>query len=415
MDNKYSVIVVGGGIVGLSIALSVQNQGTGVLLVDKNQIGSGASFGNAGHIATEQVFPVADPSVLKSIPSMLLDPLGALRIDWRYILPLTPWLLKLLGNMRHKPFMHIHHVLSMLNGASLASWQAFSKQWQLEDLVKIQGSLLVAEKQSTLEKLRRHGEYLNSMGVHNQFWDQSQLLAQQPELANNQIGGLFYPETGHVVDLALMHERLTQAFIQLGGKVLTECEVTAIDSSSASQAHLTTSQGTFIADKVVIAGGAFSKSLVKMVSRINVPLETERGYHLMLPNEKGRLSIPISSMDRRFIMTPMNGGLRLAGTVEYAGLKRPPNMQRARHFLPLANPMLKTPLDSQNTSEWMGFRPTISDSLPVIDQKGPYVFAFGHQHLGLTQAAITADIVNNMIHGQPTPLDCSPFSIKRFL
>ncbi|MGL5953290.1 L-2-hydroxyglutarate oxidase LhgO [Providencia rustigianii] len=415
MNNQYSVIVVGGGIVGLTIALSIQQRGTDVLLLDKNQIGSGASFGNAGHIATEQVFPVADPSVLKSIPSMLLDPLGALRIDWRYILPLTPWLLKLLGNMRHKPFMHIHRALSMLNGASLGAWQEFSQQWQLQDLIKIQGSLLVAEKPKTLEKLRQHGDYLNRLGVKNQLLDQSQLLSREPELAENQLGGLFYPDTGHVVELAELHQRLERAFVQLGGKVLTECEVTAINSSSASQAYVTTSQGIFVADKVVIAGGAFSKSLVKMVSRINVPLETERGYHLMLPKEKGRLSVPVSSMDRRFIMTPMNGGLRLAGTVEYAGLKRPPNMQRAQHFLPLANPMLKRSLDSQHNSEWMGFRPTISDSLPVIDQKGPYVFAFGHQHLGLTHAAITADIVNNMIHGQPTPIDCSPFSIKRFL
>ncbi len=114
-----------------------------------------------------------------------------------------------------------------------------------------------------------------------------------------------------------------------------------------------------------------------MVSRIKVPLETERGYHLMLPNELSRLSIPVSSMDRRFIMTPMSQGLRLAGTVEYAGLKRPDNMQRAQHFLPLAQPMLKEALNSQQSTSWMGFRPSTSDSLPVFSQ-----IIFGHQHLG---------------------------------
>lgn len=415
MDRKYPVVVIGGGIVGLSIALTVQADGTDVLLIDKNDIGSGASFGNAGHIATEQVFPVADPSILKSIPGMLLDPLGALRLDWRYLLPLTPWLLKLLGNMRHKPFTHIHRALITLNRASLDSWQSFSKKWQLNDLVKITGSLLVAEKNQTLDKLSQHGEYLNSIGVQNQLLSQSQLLNREPELASNQLGGLFYPNTGHVVDLASLHLRLEQAFRQLGGEVLTHCEVTAITTQSSDKSTVTTTLGKIEAKKVVIAGGAFSKSLVRMVSRINVPLETERGYHLMLPKEMGRLNVPVSSMDRRFIMTPMNGGLRLAGTVEYAGLKRPPNMQRARQFLPLANPMLNKALDSHQASEWMGFRPTTADSLPVIDKKGPYIFAFGHQHLGLTQAIVTADIVNDLIQEQPTIVDCSPFSIERFL
>lgn len=415
MKRQYSVIVVGGGIIGLSIALTVQANGTDVLLIDKNEIGSGASLGNAGHIATEQVFPIADPSVLKSIPKMLLDPLGPLRLDWRYLLPLTPWMLKLLGNMRHKPFTHIHQTLMMLNSAAFDSWQAFIQKWQLNDLVKMQGSLLVAEKKETLEKLYQHGEYLQKIGVHNSVINQSELLGREPALAANQLGGLFFPNTGHVVDLAKLHTKLAQSFVDFGGNIQTHCEVTAISSTSNKEATVTTTQGIFTGNKIVIAGGAFSKSLVKMVSRINVPLETERGYHLMLPQEQGRLSIPVSSMDRRFIMTPMKGGLRLAGTVEYAGLKYPPNMQRARHFLPLATPMLKSPLNDAQSTPWMGFRPSTSDSLPVIDNKGPYIFAFGHQHLGLTQAAITADIVNCFIHGQPTAIDCTPFSIERFL
>lgn len=415
MERNYPVIVVGGGIIGLSIALTVQANGSSVLLLDKHEIGQGASFGNAGHIATEQVFPIADPSVLKAIPKMLLDPLGPLRLDWRYLLPLTPWLLKLLGNMRHKPFTHIHQTLLALNSAAFDSWQAFIQQWQLNDLVKIKGSLLVAEKNETLDKLSQHSEYLQSIGVKNQLIGQEALLQREPALSESQIGGIFYPDTGHVVDLCALHQKLTDAFIAAGGQVLTQCEVTDIRSTSNQQATLMTSQGQFTGQKIVIAGGAFSKSLVRMVSRINVPLETERGYHLMLPHEQERLSIPVSSMDRRFIMTPMAEGLRLAGTVEYAGLKRPANMQRAQHFLPLAQPMLKIPLDSRQSTPWMGFRPSTSDSLPVIDHKGPYIFAFGHQHLGLTQAAITADIVNSFIHQQPTSIDCTPFSIERFL
>nr|WP_237343000.1 FAD-dependent oxidoreductase [Vitreoscilla sp. C1] len=145
-----------------------------------------------------------------------------------------------------------------------------------------------------------------------------------------------------------------------------------------------------------------------------MPLDTERGYHYMLPQEKNRLSIPISSADRRFIMTPMDTGLRLAGTVEYAGLQAAPNMERARKLLQLANPMLKTTLNAQDATEWMGFRPTIVDSLPVIDRFGSIFLAFGHQHLGLTHAAITAQLMQNLMQAQKPILDLHPYRLNRF-
>lgn len=134
----------------------------------------------------------------------------------------------------------------------------------------------------------------------------------------------------------------------------------------------------------------------------------------MLPHEKERLSIPISSIDRKFIMTPMNSGLRLAGTVEYGGLKLPPDMRRAQNFLPLATPMLKEPLNATDATEWMGFRPTMADSLPVIDQVDNCYYAFGHQHLGITHATLTAEIITALYLNQPPPIDVKPFAIDRF-
>lgn len=415
-DNAIvPVVIVGGGIIGLSIAITMQSEGEQVLLIDQSTIGSGASRGNAGHIATEQVYPVADPSILKHLPSMLFDPLGPLRLDWRYLPQLMPWGVQLLLNMRAKPFGNIHKNLRSLNGVSLQAWQQFSQKWQLEPLVKINGSLLVAEKQQTYEQLKKHSEYLNSIGVTNEWINQADLLEREPALANNQLGGIFYPDTGHIVDLDLMMKQLCQKFVEMGGKVLENTKVLDIAKNQDESVSVTCANQTILAKNVVIACGAFSKPLVKKLSQINVPLETERGYHLMLPNETERLSIPVSSADRRFIMTPMNNGLRLAGTVEYGGLELPPNMQRAQNFLPLANPMLKETLDAENAEEWMGFRPTIADSLPVIDRKNNCYYAFGHQHLGLTHAAITAELIKSTYFDQPTPIDCQGFSIDRFI
>ncbi|OYQ80464.1 FAD-dependent oxidoreductase [Wohlfahrtiimonas chitiniclastica] len=414
-QNVVPLVIVGGGIIGLSIAVTLQAVGESVLLLDQSAIGAGASYGNAGHIATEQVFPVAEPSVLKHLPSMLFDPLGPLRVDWRYLPQLMPWGIQLLMNMRAKPFANIHQQLRLLNGVALRAWQQFSDQWKLSDLVKIQGSLLVAEKQTTCEQLKKHGDYLNSIGVINKWVNQNELHEMEPELANNQLGGIFYPETGHVVDLSVMIMRLTTHFIEMGGRILEHTKVVNLQHQADGTIELVCEGQRLYARKVVIACGAFSKPLVKKLSGINVPLETERGYHLMLPKEIGRLSIPVSSADRRFIMTPMTQGLRLAGTVEYGGLKLPANMKRAQNFIPLANPMLKEALDTTDSQEWMGFRPTIADSLPVIDRQGHCYYAFGHQHLGLTHAAITAELIKAMYFEQPTQIDCQGYSINRFI
>lgn len=415
MHETLPMVVVGGGIVGLSIAITLQAEGVSVTLLDQATVGSGASHGNAGHIATEQVFPVAEPSVLKHLPSMLFDPLGPLRLDWRYLPQLMPWSIQLLMNMRAKPFANIHQQLRLLNSVALQAWQQFSDKWNLNSLVKIQGSLLVAEKSATCEKLKKHGDYLNSIGVTNRWVSKYELHEREPALAENQLGGIFYPETGHIVDLDAMMKKLSEQFITMGGHILEHTKVLHLQQQSNGMIQLDCEGKTIITHKVVVACGAFSKPLVKELSGISVPLETERGYHLMLPKEVGRLSIPISSADRRFIMTPMNEGLRLAGTVEYGGLKLPANMKRAQNFIPLANPMLKETLDTSFKQEWMGFRPTIADSLPVIDRQDNCYYAFGHQHLGLTHAAITAELIKAMYFEQPTQIDCQGYALNRFI
>lgn len=413
--SQQPFVVLGGGIIGLSIALSLQERQVPVLLIDKDTVGAGASSGNAGHIATEQVFPIADPSMLKKLPSMLFDPLGPLRVDWRYLLPLLPWGLRLLSHMRKKPFAHIHQQLTQLNAAALPAWQRFTDKWQLADLVKIQGSLQVAEKATTVAKLQQHGDYLNQIGVANSWLSAAELAQREPHLAENQLGALFYPDTGHVVNLPQLLSRLQQAFVQAGGQVLENTKVTELSRLEQGHIRLVHEQGELTAAGIAVCCGAYSKPLVQMLTGIRVPLETERGYHLMLPQEQHKLSIPVSSADRMFIMTPMQDGLRLAGTVEYGGLNLPANMQRARNFLPLANGMLKTALNAENSTEWMGFRPTIADSLPVIDKIENCYFAFGHQHLGLTHAAITAELVTELYCSQQQDKTaCKQMNIKAF-
>lgn len=412
--SRTKITVIGGGIIGLSIAAVLQRDGMQVTLLEAKHIGAGASFGNAGHLATEQVYPVADPAVFKHLPRMLLDPLGPLRIDWRYLPKLLPWMSRLALNMRPEAFNNIHQALMKLNQACLPAWQQLVGGFDLQQWVKVEGSLLVCEKAASLAGLKSHGNKLNGLGVDNQFWDAQQLQDAAPALATNQIGALFFPQTGHVTDLMAVMQRLSAEFVAAGGELLEGCAVLHAKQLGQHNIELHTSLGLKHATQVVVAMGAHAKPLVQELTGVSVPLDTERGYHYMLPQEQGRLHIPVSSADRRFIMTPMDGGLRLAGTVEYAGLQAAPNMQRARQLLALANPMLKQPLHAEGASEWMGFRPTIADSLPVIDRFGSVFLAFGHQHLGLTHAALTADLMRSLTRRETPSLDLHPYRLNRF-
>ncbi|AMN67451.1 FAD-dependent oxidoreductase [Psychrobacter sp. P11G5] len=411
--SNFDLHIIGGGIIGLAAAVTLQARGVKVALLDANEVGQGASLGNAGHIATEQVFPIADASMLRHVPAMLLNPTGPLRIDWRYLPRLMPWAMQLLMNMRPEPFERIHQALLSLNQNSLQAWQDFATQWQLNNWIEVKGSLLTVEKPSSLELLTAHGKRLNDIDVSNELLSKEALLEREPALQDNQLAALFFPNTGHITNLKAVINQLHNTFRQLGGHVIEHCLVLAA-TSDAEGIHLTTSQGDMTASKVMLSAGAHSKALAKQLTGVNIPLDTERGYHLMLPHESARLQIPVSSLDRRFVMTPMQEGLRLAGTVEYAGLDAPANMQRAQILLQHAQPMLKAPLDASDSVSWMGFRPSTADSLPVIDKIERVFLSFGHQHLGLTQAVISAQMIAEYYFDEDHTIDPKPYQLARF-
>lgn len=390
------IAVIGAGIVGAACALELARAGMNVLVLDRQAPGRGASYGNAGHMATEQVFPIADAGLLKRIPGMLLDPLGPLRLDWRYLPRAMPWFARLLWNLRQAPYQASTAGLRALNEASLPAWQALLDSIGRRDLLKEEGSLLIHEHPKTAEALEAAARRMQAQGVPVERLSRQAVLSQVPALTENVQGGLFFPATGHVGDPHQVVLALCEAAERQGVRFST-CNV---ESARASEegVRLETSQGTLAVPRVLVAAGAHSAPLVEGLCGRRVPLDTERGYHLMLPREVERLPLAITSLERRFIMTPMAEGLRLAGTVEFAGLKRPPNMQRARQLERLAQGLFRRPLNTEEATSWMGFRPSLPDSLPVIDRigrQGRVWLAFGHHHLGLTQAAITARLVRH--------------------
>ncbi|WP_460357823.1 MULTISPECIES: NAD(P)/FAD-dependent oxidoreductase [unclassified Pseudomonas] len=391
-DNA-DIAVIGAGIIGVACALQLARQGKRVVVIDKQPPGHGASFGNAGHLATEQVFPIADASILKRLPAMLMDPMGPLRLDWKYLPRALPWFSRLLLNLRPAPFQRTVAGLRALNESSLDAWKRLLQSIARPDLLKEDGSLLVFERAESRQAIDALQARMRQQQVPVDFWSASAVRESAPQLSEQIQGGLFYPRTGHFLDPYQVVCELVSA-AKTAGVQFFQQEV----QGGQLQAHgvsLITDQGRFTARQVLIACGAHSAKLTTALTGKRVPLDTERGYHLMLPHEQGRLPFAVTSLERKFIMTPMTGGLRLAGTVEFAGLQRPPFMERAWQLHRLSKGLFRRDLNAEDATPWMGFRPSLPDSLPVIDKvcDGKVLLAFGHQHLGLTQAAVTAEMI----------------------
>lgn len=391
-DNA-DIAVIGAGIIGVACALQLARQGKRVVVIDRQPPGHGASFGNAGHLATEQVFPIADASILKRLPAMLMDPMGPLRLDWKYMPRAVPWFTRLLLNLRPAPFQRTVAGLRALNESSLDAWKRLLQSIARADLLKEDGSLLVFERAESRPAIQALQARMRQQQVPVDFWSARAVRDTAPQLGEQIQGGLFYPRTGHFLDPYQVVCELVSAAKAAGVQFLQQ-EI----QGGQLQAHgvsLITTQGRVNVRQVLIACGAHSAKLTAELTGKHVPLDTERGYHLMLPHEHGRLPFAVTSLERKFIMTPMAGGLRLAGTVEFAGLERPPFMERAWQLHRLSKGLFNRDLNAQDATPWMGFRPSLPDSLPIIDKvcDGKVLLAFGHQHLGLTQAAVTAQMI----------------------
>lgn len=421
-DNK-NIAVIGSGIIGVNCAVELQSLGFNVTLLDKNNVGEGCSKGNAGHFATEQVFPLAEFSLLWQLPKLLLDPLGPMAISPSYFVKAIPWFLKFIGNMTHKNRTKNSAAIKSLNKNAIAYYKTVLEAANAKHLLTTKGSLLVFED-TPLSNITKQYRHYHHAGVPVKLLDREQILALEPNLNEKIRHALYFTDVGHTLDPHEICLVLAKHAKKLGA-VFKQFSVTDIEHNSFG-IKISDGKNELNFDQVVIATGAWSKQLLKQLN-YKLPIEAERGYSLNLPNTdvNAELSRPVASAERRFIMTPMAHGLRLAGTVEFAGLKKKANMKRADILYKHAKNMLINIPDfvenkdnnAKTGQKWLGFRPSLPDSLPVIGQAPNHAnvyFALGHQHLGLTQGAITGKLIGQIITGQQTDIDISPFCISRF-
>jgi len=425
--NNKKIAVIGAGIVGVNCALALQMQGYQVTLIDKEGIGMGCSKGNAGHFATEQVFPLAEPSLLTQLPKMLLDPLGPVALSPKHFIKAIPWFIQFFKNMTPKKRAFNSTALKSLNKMAIDYYKPLLAAANAQHLLVNNGSLLVFEKTPYKNVLAMYQHYQQA-GIAVELLNQAQALALEPNLHSNISYALYFTEVAHTGDPLAICQVLADYAKGLGmeyKQLAAEQVIASITGVVINGVMANGNNETAYFEHCVVATGAYSKDLLKDLG-YHLPIEAERGYSLSVQlseNQPAVLSRPVASAERKFIITPMDSILRLSGTVEYAGLNAKANNKRADMLLKNAEFVLKklpeqALSDNENDRQrWMGCRPSLPDSLPVICQAPQHpniFFALGHQHLGLTQGAITGKLISQLVSGQKTDIDVSPFDIARF-
>jgi D-amino-acid dehydrogenase len=407
-----TALVIGAGIVGTSCALFLQRDGWRVTLVDPLPPGAGTSSGNAGIISLGSVTPVATPGILREVPGLLLDPEGPLSLRWRHLPRLLPWLARFALASRRAEAL-ADHLAPLLARADQAH-DLVIQQCGLADLVRPGGWLKVARSEAALLEGTAFGRrMMDRAGIGYEVLDAPAVRRLEPALAPDLAAGLLLPRNRAVRHPRRYVEGIARAVIERGGRWL-QTRVRRLAFAGGRVTAAATDGGDVPTDLVVLAAGAFSKELAAQAG-LRLPLEAERGYHVMLPHPEPTLSRPVYSVEHAFLLAPMEDGVRLTGGVELASPTAPPDYRRIRRLARRAIDILPG-LEPRILSEWQGCRPSLPDSLPVLGQapgRPNLLLAFGHQHVGLTLGPLTGRIVADLAAGRHPGLDLAPYRPDR--
>ncbi|UWQ57967.1 FAD-binding oxidoreductase [Leisingera caerulea] len=407
----YDIAIAGAGAVGMSCALWAQMRGHRVLLADPNPPGSGASYGNACTLATYACLPVNSPSVLTGLPGLMFSKDSPLSLSYAHALRNPRWMLAFLANCRAAPSRRIAGHLADLMAHADAGINPLIEAAGAQDLVVERGQLSVWSTASAAEAATADLEQRRALGVPWREVGPEEALEMEPGLKLPVKRAVHFHAARHLRDPLEFITRMHRAFAELGGTTL-QAPVEAVRASGTGVEVRAEGQ-TLTAGRAVIAGGAFSKR-IKGAGTDKLPLGTERGYHLMYEGEAHRVTRPVGWGEAGFYAVPHAQGLRLTGTVEIASLEAPANRRRLAYIARKGAEMLG-PLPPPG-SEWLGYRPTLPDSLPVI---GPsphtdrVLYAFGHQHIGLTLSGITGRLIADLAEGRQPNVDLAPFAADR--
>ena len=410
--SKPATVVLGAGVVGLSTALYLQRSGHVVTVIDPMPPAGGASYGNSGLISSDTAVPIALPGMLQKVPGWFSDHEGPLIVHPSYLPQALPWLMRWIAASRMSRVLQISDAMRALHRGSLDCWREMLGPEHFADLIRPVGQIRIWEGEgagSAIEAqiCERHGIRAEQLGA-------DELRQIYPEIAPDIKRGMLIPGNAYTVSPQRLVRTLGRLVVEAGGSIVAERTLKIIPREGGGYRLMNNISNRF-AQRVVVATGAWTRELLDPLG-INVPLETERGYHLMMPSPNITLKIPMSIKNRGFGLTPMEDGLRAGGTVEIGGLRAPPDERRAMVLMRHVKRVFPT-LEAGEPSLWMGHRPSTPDSLPILGEapRLPGLFlAFGHGHFGMTGGPPSARLVAQLINGDKPAFDPLPYSCSRF-
>jgi len=412
MSENLKIGIVGAGIQGVCSALFLQKKGYEVTLFDRDEPGSSAaSYGNAGHFSPYASIPLNRPDILLDVPAMLLSSTGPLAVKWNYVPKMIPWFLKFIKNCSKKNMMHTAKYMHQILDIALPAYDELFEEIDLSGLVENKGIMYIWNDQN-LKSRELETNIRNDIGAEQQLLNKKEIHDLEPNIKKIYHAGVFYKKARHTRNPGKIWLKLFNLFLLKGGK-FKKSNVETINFSE-EKPIIKTTESSFNFDKILIACGAFSKILTDQINE-KIPLDTERGYHIHFKDCEHLISRPVVFQNRGFGITPMEQGLRVVGTVEFGGLNNPISKSRIKNLIDNARYLLDDLPDHED--EWLGFRPTLPDYLPVIGPSKNYknvFYSFGHHHLGWTLGAISGKIISKMISNENSNLDLKPYSSLRF-
>ncbi len=414
LQNRREHVAIGGsGIVGISCALALIQNGYRVTLIDRDEPAAGCSFGNAGMTWCPWVVPLARAGIARKLPGMLLRPDSPLTIRPSYWYQGLGWMRRALKEVKPDRVAASSTALADLIGASIESTKAMVDVANSHDLIRHDGWIEVYRNKSSFEADADERAIQNQHNVAGTSIGPREIRELAPAISEEFQYGIWNEAVSNTRDPGALARRFFDAFIERGGEYV-KTEIHSIAFGADGTPVFITDRAPIAADKAVIALGAWSASLVEQLDG-KVPLAAERGYHSVCPTPEVDLGRPVVFKESGFVATPMNSGLRLAGMDEFASLRAPANPKIVHRIRKLAKHNIPG-LNTDRATEWMGARPALPDSLPVIStsvSSDRVIYAFGHHHLGLTCGPATGDIVRSLVSKEKPAIDITPFRVQR--
>lgn len=414
-SEPRDITVIGAGIVGMSCALFLQRDGHRVTVIDPVDPGSDAqtSFGNAGSISMSSVLPTALPGIWRKLPRMLADPTGPLAIRWRYLATLAPFLLSFLRNTAGGRVEANGRAIAALINGVFDAYDTLVAETRTQDLIIRRGSLKVYRTGQSFAAAAFERKLLTENGFEFEILNSDELRQLEPALAPIFEHAMYMPQSGGSTNPGQLVRRFAESFVAKGG-TFHRARATGFQFADGSVCGVTAGSRNIAADAVVLAAGSWSRSLARQLGA-PVMLEAERGYHVMLAKPPVTLQRFTMFADAQFALGVHDDGLRVTTGVEYASVDAPPNYRRIRALLPQVALSVRD-LDITERSIWMGRRPTLPNSVPMIGRSPRHAnafFAFGHSHLGLTMGPVTGRIIADLMANRDPGIDMTPYRVNR--